>query len=99
MVNHPNRSRKGIHFGTSKPWNDRLGRHTFIDIYDGDTKIGHIEGGSGVAIPMMEYCVSVPDTHIKSRTFSRLDDAKNYVREEAKRGSVVAMRAAYGPKS
>jgi hypothetical protein len=74
QIDRRERAMKRISFGRSKPWSDRMGKHTVIDIRDRGTVIGKITGESGVGIPMMQYTVECAG--IRTFTSYSLKDAK-----------------------
>lgn len=69
-----------LSFSQSKPWSDRMGKHTVIDIRHGTGPaafcpvVGKITGESGVAIPVMQYTVECAG--IPTFTAPSLKDAK-----------------------
>jgi hypothetical protein len=63
-----------ISFSRSKPWSDRLGKHTVIDVRRGKEVIGKITGRSGVGIPMMQYTLECGG--VKPFTTHNLNAAK-----------------------
>jgi hypothetical protein len=68
-----------LRFARSESWNDRLGRHTRVEVFQGTKSIGWLEGETGTAIPMLRYSTNIAG--FEHREWDSQKEAKQAIRE------------------